>query len=243
MERLRTSSNFFLLKIKVIVAHGGKNLTPIFEYIERVVNNGGAILIHSRKGMNRCVTLGLAYLMQKYNWTLSKAERYYKSKVNKEDFYEVKEWFLQQLREYEKYLREEENRNLTDDFIFVEEVNTEEQMMVNTWINSQNKNYGLNKLKNGKSEKKRKSLVWHQDVVQLIPFKENLDIDIHELMGKSRGLNRGSLTPNLSIIDDNHSKRGSTPANLCNDIGKRIKNLKSIIHQNKNSNFLFLKLN
>lgn len=199
------------------------------------MNNGGAILVHSRKGMNRSVTLALAYLMQKYNWTLEKAEKYYKSKVHKDDIYEVKEWFLKQLRDFENYLRVDEKRELSNDFVFQEEVNTEEQMMVNTWLNSQNLNPKKNDLDGNKKVKKKRNLTWAQEVAQLIPLKENLNIDLKELKAKGivRERNQRRNAKKMNYNTQNLLKRGSTPAKISSDLGRRIRNLKSILNKKK----------
>lgn len=216
-----------------------------------MVNNGGAVLIHSRRGMNRAVVLAIAYLMDKYSWTLEKAGRYYKSKVHKEDLYQIKDYFLNQLKEYEEYLKLEEKRSLTTDFIFDDQVNTEEQMLVNTWINSQSKmqdrislskdtSTGLGKVNTAKSQKKKK-LVWAVQVANLIPFKENLNLDLNRLKARAnKGIKNHQQGRNLDSRIKNYlkgttPKRGSTPAKMCNGLGKRIKNLKNILSQNRKS--------
>lgn len=216
-----------------------------------MVNNGGAVLIHSRRGMNRAVVLAIAYLMDKYSWTLDKAARYYESKVHKEDMYQVKEWFLKQLREYENYLKFEENRNLTNDFNFDKEVNTEEQMLVNTWINSQSKMKDRMSLCKENSmpfdnvyrqKSGKRGLTWATQVANVIPLKENLNININEMKKKAKeNIKNHQQDKNLDKRIKNYlkgssmPKRGSTPAKMCNGLGKRIKNLKNILNQNRKS--------
>lgn len=190
--------------------------------------------------MNRAVTVAIAYLMQKYSWTLEKAQKYYRSKVHKDDVYDVREFLVKQLQDFEKYLQNEEKRTLSNDFIFEKEVNTEEQMMVNTWINSQNmvsdrislSIKSVTSINKGKNLKKKKNLKWANEVAQLIPHKENLDIDIEKFNKNEK--NNDIEERVARYINSKNSRRGSTPAKLSTGLGRRIENLKNLINKNKN---------
>lgn len=52
------------------------NLKELVEFINEGEANGEGILVHSHKGINRCVCAFIAYFMFSYKWSLSKSIEY-----------------------------------------------------------------------------------------------------------------------------------------------------------------------
>lgn len=104
------------------------------EHIEQVLNDGNGVLVHSFYGMNRSVVVLAAFMMKRYHWSAKKSLEFLKVKKHTID---LRESFMKQLLEYEKYLRGQGNK-LTKGWFpkKVSKISDEELVMNNTYLNT-----------------------------------------------------------------------------------------------------------
>ena len=104
----------------------------IMSFIEKSLNEGEGLLVHSFKGKNRACLIPLIYLMKKYKWSLIKSMQYLKSK--KSDV-EIMPNFYAQLEKYQQRLiqRGELSRDIPWEFENL--IDDEEKLMRNTYMN------------------------------------------------------------------------------------------------------------
>ncbi|XP_067950738.1 dual specificity protein phosphatase 16-like isoform X2 [Watersipora subatra] len=81
-----------------------------FQFIDKVKESGGCVLVHCLAGVSRSPTLAIAYIMRCYNMVSEEAYRYVKEKrvAISPNFN-----FLGQLLEYEKQIEKEDSSNFT----------------------------------------------------------------------------------------------------------------------------------
>ena len=75
--------------------------TETSEFIDSVVSQGGAVLVHCREGLSRSPSTVIAYLMTKLQWPLEKA---YQHVLNCNRKLRINDGFQRQLMEYEAKL-------------------------------------------------------------------------------------------------------------------------------------------
>ena len=76
----------------------------MIRHINKVLDNGNAILVHSMYGMNRSVLVISAYLMYKYHWCAQKTQQFIQQKKRTVG---LRESFYKQLQNFEKILRKD----------------------------------------------------------------------------------------------------------------------------------------
>lgn len=100
---------------------------------------GNSILIHSIHGMNRSVLIIAAYLMSRYCWSAEKAMDFV---LIKKPTVRLRKSFYSQLIVFEEYLKEK-GKNLSTGWFpkSMSDVDEEELLMNNTYLNSKVRNY------------------------------------------------------------------------------------------------------
>ncbi|KAJ9455132.1 dual specificity protein phosphatase [Diplonema papillatum] len=111
----------------------GRNVRQIYEFIEKGLDKGECVLIHSVLGISRCCAVVAAYLMQKYGWSLENTVAFMRTAHPDMD---IKPYFLRQLGILARRLEQEYD-------IFHPEVDyqgfaldNEQWMLRNTYVNS-----------------------------------------------------------------------------------------------------------
>lgn len=109
----------------------GEVFIQCFEFIDKTLEQGESVLVHSVKGESRSACIVLAYLMQKYHWALSKALEFLNSR--KADC-KVNSNFLAQLVLFEAQLNATTSNALSKTWDLTED--PEEILLRNTYLNS-----------------------------------------------------------------------------------------------------------
>jgi hypothetical protein len=105
----------------------------IVEFIDNsLIGKGEGILAHSLKGQDRVCIVVLIYLMKKYKWSLNKSMQLLKSK--KQDV-EIPDYFLVQLRNFEKRLKDRGELTRDIPWEFEGLIDPEEKLLRNTYLN------------------------------------------------------------------------------------------------------------
>ena len=118
----------------MIIDEAGYRIMKLIRYIDNVLENGNAILIHSMYGMNRSVLVTSAFLMYKFKWNARKTQDFIKLKKQTVD---LRISFFRQLEQFERKLREE-GVNLTSGWWHKTkpDVDYDEMVLNNTFLNS-----------------------------------------------------------------------------------------------------------
>ncbi|OMJ81095.1 hypothetical protein SteCoe_18507 [Stentor coeruleus] len=117
---------------QIILDSSDKNFNTIFTFIEHGLETGESILLHSVRGVSRCVCVVTAYLIRKYQWSLYKALDFIAFRRPDLDLNPA---FLTQLSTFEARLVRNSKLPRTDQWDQVLE-NGEELVLRNTFINA-----------------------------------------------------------------------------------------------------------
>ena len=109
----------------------GEVFVQCFEFIEKTLELGESVLLHSVKGESRSACIVLAYLMQKYSWALSKSLEFLNSR--KPDC-KINTSFLAQLVIFESQLTKTKQVSLAKTWDQTDD--PEETLLRNTYLNS-----------------------------------------------------------------------------------------------------------
>ena len=116
---------------QIIFDESNTNFEQCYDFIEKCLEAGESVLIHSVKGESRCACVVLAYLMRKYKWALTKSLEFLNSR--KPDC-KIKPNFLFQLVRLENRLARIENISYSKNWDLSD--NAEEILLRNTYLNS-----------------------------------------------------------------------------------------------------------
>lgn len=117
---------------QIILDNSDKNLNMIYQFIEQGLETGESILVHSVRGVSRCVCIVTAYLMKKYMWSLYKSLDFIAFRRPDLD---LNPGFLTQLGSFEARLSRNSKIPRTDQWDQVLE-NGEELILRNTFMNA-----------------------------------------------------------------------------------------------------------
>ncbi|OMJ72216.1 hypothetical protein SteCoe_29391 [Stentor coeruleus] len=117
---------------QIILDSSDKNFSMIYTFIEQGLETGESVLVHSVRGVSRCVCIISAYLLKKYQWTLYKALDFIAFRRPDLDLNPA---FLNQLGAFENRLAKNTKLPRTDQWDQVTE-NPEELVLRNTFINA-----------------------------------------------------------------------------------------------------------
>ncbi|CEM11682.1 unnamed protein product [Vitrella brassicaformis CCMP3155] len=109
-------------------------------FIQESVDEGESVLIHSFRGQSRSCCIVVAYLMKRYQWSLEKTIEYLTSRRGD---IQIKRGFMKQLEDYEKRLfgpNLNKKRSVDWNDGPVADLDSEELLLRNTYINSRNDN-------------------------------------------------------------------------------------------------------
>ncbi|CAI2382304.1 unnamed protein product [Moneuplotes crassus] len=182
-------------------------MQQIYPYIEECVSNSESILVHSVTGMNRSVLVISAYLMKKYHWSLKKSLEFIKTR---KPSLEIKSEILEQLVHYEAFLHSNviknpsfhwnedryEPKNIVEKLSTVDNLQNEEFMLRNTYLNS----LAAAQVTDKKKGLKKKHTVKWQD--KGLNIKAQLE-EVHEKIEPSSETKVYPVTAHIGITSDN----------------------------------------
>lgn len=162
----------------------GEVFVQCFEFVEKTLELGESVLVHSVKGESRSACIVLAYLMQKYSWALSKSLEFLNSR--KPDC-KINTSFLAQLVVFESQLSKAKQVQLAKTWDQTDD--PEETLLRNTYLNSRP---GLF-VQSDKTLKKVKknTLKWADD---LVSHKKLTSRSLKRLKNLNKLENRKSLS-------------------------------------------------
>lgn len=64
---------WFDMQNQIALDSGDRNFNNIFQFIEKGLESGDSVLIHSVRGLSRCICIIVAYFMKKFQWSLYKS--------------------------------------------------------------------------------------------------------------------------------------------------------------------------
>lgn len=117
---------------QVILDSSDKNLSSVFNFIEQGLESGESVLVHSVRGVSRCVCIITAYLMKKYMWSLYKSLDFIAFRRPDLD---LNPGFVTQLGSFEARMIRNSRIPRTDQWDQVLE-NGEELILRNTFLNA-----------------------------------------------------------------------------------------------------------
>ena len=117
---------------QVILDTGDKNFSNIYQFIEQGLETGESVLIHSVRGVSRCICIVTAYFMKKYQWTLYKSLDFIAFRRPDLD---INPGFLTQLGSFEARLARNSKLPRSDQWEQTVE-NAEELVLRNTFMNA-----------------------------------------------------------------------------------------------------------
>jgi len=79
-----------------------QSFDKVFSFIDSTLQKGSSVLAHSIRGQSRSGCVIVAYLMQKYYWTLDKALQFLRFRRSN---IKIRSSFLRQLRDFEEELK------------------------------------------------------------------------------------------------------------------------------------------
>ena len=203
---------------QILLDSNDQIVDKIMMFISDSLSRGEGLLIISVKGKNRCCIVVVIYLMKKYNWSVDKCIQYIKSK--KEDV-EIKPYFINQLKEYEKKLNIK-----TNTWNEIGNKENDENLLRNTYINGlpvkQLDSIGIDDINNIKkanettNKKKNIHINWAEnDKLVTLNYEKDLlfqiekkDITCHMTSkpGKSsiiKSINNNNNNLNNALLDNN----------------------------------------
>ena len=128
---------------QVVLDPSDKNFSNLYRFIEQGLETGESVLVHSVRGVSRCVCAVAAYLMKKYCWSLYKSLDFIAFRRPDLD---LNPGFLSQLGSFEARLSRLSKSNRTDQWDQVLDQG-EELVLTNTFLNarmSSSADYHLN---------------------------------------------------------------------------------------------------
>ena len=79
-----------------------QSFDKVLSFIDSTLQKGSSVLVHSIRGQSRSGCVIVAYLMQKYYWTLDKALQFLRFRRSN---IKIRSSFLRQLRDFEEELK------------------------------------------------------------------------------------------------------------------------------------------
>jgi protein-tyrosine phosphatase len=123
---------WFDVENQVILDTGDKAITLIYNFIDSCLDNGESVLVHSVRGVSRCVCVVTAFLMKKYGWSIYKSLDFLAFRRPDID---INPGFLHQLGTFENRLSRVSKVPRTDQWDKITE-NPEEVVLRNTYLNA-----------------------------------------------------------------------------------------------------------
>ena len=123
---------WFDVENQVVLDSGDKAISLIFNFIDSCLDNGESVLVHSVRGVSRCVCIVTAFLMKKYGWSLFKSLDFLAFRRPDID---INPGFLHQLGSFEARLARVSKIERTDQWDKVTD-NPEEILLRNTYLNA-----------------------------------------------------------------------------------------------------------
>lgn len=117
---------------QIVLDASDKNFSTFYKFIEQGLETGESVLVHSVRGVSRCVCVVAAYLMKKYQWSLYKSLDFIAFRRPDLD---LNPGFLTQLGSFEARLSRSSKVPRTDQWDQVLE-NGEELVLTNTFLNA-----------------------------------------------------------------------------------------------------------
>lgn len=117
---------------QIVLDAGDKNFGTFYKFIEQGLETGESVLVHSVRGVSRCVCVVAAYLMKKYQWSLYKSLDFIAFRRPDLD---LNPGFLTQLGSFEARLSRLSKVPRTDQWDQVLE-GGEELVLTNTFLNA-----------------------------------------------------------------------------------------------------------
>jgi protein-tyrosine phosphatase len=108
-----------------------QSFSKVIDFIDSALQKGSSVLVYSIRGQSRSGCVVLAYLMQKYHWTLDKTLQFLRFRRPN---IKIRSSFLRQLKDFEEELKKE--TQLTNNWIDSVEIDSEELTLRNTYMNS-----------------------------------------------------------------------------------------------------------
>ena len=124
--------SWFDTENQVLLDASDKNFSSIYRFIEQGLESGESVLVHSVRGVSRCVCIVTAYLMKNYQWSLYKSLDFIAFRRPDLD---INPGFLTQLGSFEARLTRNSKGPRTDQWDQVLE-NGEELVLRNTFMNA-----------------------------------------------------------------------------------------------------------
>lgn len=126
------SYSWFDTENQVVLDSSDKNFSSIYHFIEQGLESGESVLVHSVRGVSRCVCVVTAYLMKRYQWSLYKSLDFIAFRRPDLD---INPGFLTQLGSFEARLTRNSKTPRTDQWDQVLE-SGEELVLRNTFMNA-----------------------------------------------------------------------------------------------------------
>lgn len=142
---------------QLVLDPADKNFSSFNRFIEQGLETGESVLVHSVRGVSRCVCVIAAYLMKKYNWSLYKSLDFIAFRRPDLD---LNPGFLSQLGNFEARLSRNSKVNRTDQWDQVLDQG-EELVLTNTFLNARmgtSTDYHLNQEDRDKESK----ILWNE---------------------------------------------------------------------------------
>jgi hypothetical protein len=117
---------------QLVLDTSDKNFNNFFKFIEQGLETGESVLVHSVRGVSRCVCVVAAYLIKKYNWSLYKSLDFIAFRRPDLD---LNPGFLNQLGSFESRLNRGTKMTRTDQWDQILDQG-EELVLTNTFLNA-----------------------------------------------------------------------------------------------------------
>jgi protein-tyrosine phosphatase len=129
-----------------------------FDFIETCLDSGESILVHSVKGESRSVTFILAFLMNKFKWSLTKCLEFLNTR--KPDC-KIKANFILQLVKLENFLAKANGFSFSKNWDSA--LNADEELLRNTFLNSKPGEFVKYE---GKAKRRKRTIRWIDGFVE-----------------------------------------------------------------------------
>ena len=146
---------------QIILDSADRNFWKFFQFMESAYSDGTSVLIHSVNGVSRAICVVTSYLMKKYAWSLYKTIQFLNSRRND---ISLNNGFINQLNNFEGKLIRQGAISRSNEW-GEECKNPEEEVLRNTFLNSQIGDYfGMNLAEN--KEEKSPAISWGDELMK-----------------------------------------------------------------------------